>query len=120
MSTNAGNIGESQACRYLEHRGHQIIARNVRLGRGELDIISMHKELLLFIEVKAHNSRESALLAVDKKKCARLRSAAEMWLSLHADYSHRQCRFDLIIITPRVGWMMWLGPHIEHMEDIIR
>ncbi|MDX8406407.1 MAG: YraN family protein [Mariprofundus sp.] len=120
MGTLHGRIGETQACHYLRHRGYRILDRNARLGRGELDIVALHHDLLIFVEVKAHQDRESALLAVDQNKCARLRSAAEMWRSLHLNYADRQCRFDLIIITPRLGWAAWLGPRIEQMEDIIR
>jgi len=97
-----------------------MIARNIRLGRGELDIIVRRGELLIFVEVKAHQSRESALLAVHPDKCARLQSAAEAWLSRNPNYQHLQCRFDLILITPRIGLPAWVPPHIEHMEDIIR
>lgn len=120
MSTESGQIGEAQACRYLKMHGYRILARNVRLGRGELDIICRKNDLLIFVEVKAHNDRESALLAVDEDKCTRIRSAALAWLGNHDDYAAMQCRFDLIIITPRLGLPAWLGPHIEHMEDIIR
>ncbi|MBL4775671.1 MAG: YraN family protein [Mariprofundus sp.] len=120
MSTKRGQVGEDRAARYLQHRGYSIIGRNIRLGRGELDIIAQRDELLAFIEVKAHKSRQSSLLAVHPDKCARLQSAAETWLSRNPDYSHLQCRFDLIILTPRIGLPQWVPPRIEHMEDIIR
>lgn len=120
MSTRDGNIGESEARRYLQHHGYRILDRNARLGRGELDIVALRGEIVVFVEVKAHHNRESALLAVHEDKCARLKSAAQMWLALHPRYASLQCRFDLIIITPRVGLTAWLGPCIEHMEDIIR
>lgn len=120
MSTKLGQAGENRAARYLQLRGYNILARNVRLGRGELDIIARHGELLVFIEVKAHKSRESGLLALHPDKCSRLQSAAETWLSHNPDYIHLQCRFDLMILTPRIGLPMWAAPHIEHMEDIIR
>ncbi len=120
MSTRLGQAGEDRAARYLQHRGYRILGRNVRLGRGELDIIARHGELVIFVEVKTHKTRQSALQAVHADKCARLQSAAETWLSHHPDYQHLQCRFDLIIITPRIGLLQWATPHIEHMEDIIR
>ncbi|TLS68995.1 YraN family protein [Mariprofundus erugo] len=120
MSTRSGQIGESQACNYLKRHGYHILARNIRLARGELDIICRKEDLVIFVEVKAHQDRESALLAVDEDKCSRIRSAALAWLGGHDNYASMQCRFDLIIITPRLGLPAWLGPHIEHMEDIIR
>jgi len=120
VGTLTGRIGEEQAGRFLQRRGYRILDRNARLGRGELDIVAQCGELLVFVEVKTHKDRDSALLAVDPDKCSRLVSAAEMWRSLHHNLTGLQCRFDLIIITPRLGWTAWLGPHIEHMEDIIR
>ena len=120
MSTKKGQQGEDRAARYLQHRGYQILARNVRLGRGELDIVARCGELLVFVEVKSHKTQEASLLAMHEDKCLRLQSAAECWLSRHPDDQHRQCRFDLIMLSPRVGLPMWVPPHIEHMEDIIR
>ncbi|MDQ6969907.1 MAG: YraN family protein [Mariprofundus sp.] len=120
MSTKLGQVGEDQAASYLRHRGYRILGRNIRLARGELDIVAERGELLLFIEVKAHKTRESGLLAVHADKCTRLQSAAECWLAQHPDYQHLQCRFDLILLTPRIGLPLWVAPHIEHMEDIIR
>lgn len=120
MSTVKGQRGEQQAASYLQRRGFTILDRNVRLARGELDLVARRGDLLLFVEVKAHQSRESALLALHADKCARLQSAAQAWLALHPDSAALQCRFDLMIVTPRVGLPAWLPPAIEHMEDIIR
>jgi len=120
VSTKQGQLGENRAARYLQHRGYTVLERNIRLGRGELDIVVQRDGLIVFVEVKAHQSYESSLLAMHPDKCARLRSAAEAWLSRHTNYSNCQCRFDLIILTPRVGLPAWMPPRIEHMEDIIR
>jgi len=120
MSTKQGQIGEERAVRYLKRQGYRILGRNLRLGRGELDIVAQQDELLVFVEVKAHKTRESGLLAVHPDKCSRLQSAAEMWLSRNPDYHDLQCRFDLILLTPRIGLPLWAAPCIEHMEDIIR
>ncbi len=120
MSTKQGQRGEERASRYLQHRGFSILDRNIRLGRGELDIVARRGDLVVFVEVKAHKSRHASLLAMHPDKCSRLQSAAETWLSRHANLAQCQCRFDLIILTPRVGLPTWVSPRIEHMEDIIR
>jgi len=120
MSTKRGQLGEERAARYLQHQGFTILDRNIRLGRGELDIIAQRGDLIVFVEVKAHRSRDASLLAMHPDKCARLQSAAETWLSRQANHAQYQCRFDLIILTPRVGLPAWVPPRIEHMEDIIR
>jgi len=119
MSTRVGRKGETAAANWLSRRGYRILGRNLRLGRGELDIVAANDELLLFVEVKSHQSRESGLLAMHADKCERLRSAAESWLASHPKFSHMQCRFDLMIVTPRIGLRGWLPPAIEQLKDII-
>jgi putative endonuclease len=120
VSTHKGQAGEERAVRFLQRKGFTIIGRNLRLGRGELDVVAKQEDLLVFLEVKTHRTLESALLAVHPDKCSRLQSAARTWLGLHPNYAGLQCRFDLIIITPRMGLPDWAPPKIEHMEDIIR
>jgi len=118
MSTLRGRRGEDRAARYLKRHGYRIIDRNVRAGRGELDIISLKDEILVFVEVKAHQSREQGLLAVHEDKCERLRSAANAYLGKTPKFMGLQCRFDLIILTPRDGMNPF--PVVEHLQDIFR
>ena len=47
-----GKAGEEAACRFLADRGHVILARNWRSGHLEIDIISMDKAGIHFVEVK--------------------------------------------------------------------
>ena len=118
MSTVKGRRGEDRAALYLKMRGYRIIDRNVRAGRGELDIVSLKDDTLVFIEVKAHQSREQGLLAVNSDKCERLRSAANAYLGKRPKFAGLQCRFDLIILTPRDGLNPF--PNVEHLQDIFR
>lgn len=48
-----GRIGESAAAALLVRSGYQIMERNVRVGRVELDIVAMDGAVLAFVEVKA-------------------------------------------------------------------
>jgi len=115
MSTEKGRQAESKAARHLRLKGYQILDRNARLGRGELDIVAKRSDVLAFIEVKLRPNREQGLLAVHADKQQRLRSAASAWFANHPDYQHLQCRFDLIILT-RSGILS----HIEHLQDVFR
>ena len=118
VSTEKGKKAEDAACRYLKRHGYEILDRNRRLARGELDVVAVKEELLVFVEVKAHKQRESSLLAMNPVKCERFISAAKTWLGLHEVYANFQCRFDLIIIKPRK--ISLLPSEIEHMQDVIR
>ena len=48
-----GNKGEEMAVKWLVNNGYEILERNYRYGRGEIDIIALwQNELLIFVEVK--------------------------------------------------------------------
>ena len=94
-----GAEGEDLAARFLEHRGMQIVERNYRYERGEIDLIADDGNALVFIEVK---SRTSAVFgppenAVDERKQEQLRMVAEGYL-LERRIENRPCRFDVIAI----------------------
>ena len=72
------------------------MARNVKRGSGEMDIICLDKNELVIVEVKARSSEEhgSALEQVDEDKVNRLRDAANIYIS---EKSFRMpVRFDII------------------------
>ncbi|MDR2133562.1 MAG: YraN family protein, partial [Treponema sp.] len=52
-NTGRGRDGEARAAGFLEERGMRIIARNVRSPGGEVDIVALDGETLVFAEVKA-------------------------------------------------------------------
>ncbi|MDQ6979060.1 MAG: YraN family protein, partial [Mariprofundaceae bacterium] len=102
----------------LTRQGYHIIARNVRFGPGEIDVIAEHHEILVFIEVKAHRHREQGLRAVHRNKQYRISRAATGWLAKHHEYHQHYCRFDVVLILPASGWH--LSPKVEHIQDAFR
>ncbi|OEK05804.1 YraN family protein [Roseivirga misakiensis] len=52
-----GKKGEDIACDFLEEIGYEIISRNYRFKRSEIDIICNGEGLLIFVEVKTRTSR---------------------------------------------------------------
>lgn len=81
MSTNLGNTAEDLAATYLESQGWEIIARNWRTKRSELDIIASSNNIVHIIEVKYRrsNSFGGGLDYITPDKIRRLRNAAMMW-----------------------------------------
>ena len=53
-----GNYGEGLACEYLKGQGYKIMERNYRIRGGEIDIVAMDKDTLVFVEVKTRWSHE--------------------------------------------------------------
>ena len=51
-----GTLGEEFAAKYLKKQGMKIIAKNRRFKRGEIDIIAIDGEWLVFVEVRTRTS----------------------------------------------------------------
>ena len=82
-----------------------MIARNVQLPGGEIDVIARDRDVIVFVEVKARHSRRygSALSAVDARKRRTLRAIAADWLQIAAPGA--RARFDVVTIengSPRL------------------
>jgi len=96
----AGRAGEDAAARYLEEAGFRIIARNVRSRRGELDLVAVDGDTLVFVEVKAWRSFgfDDLGLSVGPGKIDRLVETAKFFLSLNREYNGMAVRFDVVFI----------------------
>ena len=94
-----GKTGEDLACCELKRRGYAIIARRHRCRSGELDIVARDGPTLVFVEVKARESRAfgDAAEAVTWQKRQRIvRLASEYVMRHHLNDS--PCRFDVVSI----------------------
>jgi putative endonuclease len=106
-----GNAGEQEAARYLQGKGYEILARQLRNRAGEIDLIARHEGRIVFVEVKTRRSHIAGhpAEAVNRRKQQQLGRAALLWLKQH-QLLNAPCRFDVIAIT----WQAASAPHIEH------
>lgn len=108
-----GDEGEKRAQNFIQSKyGWQLLNRNWRTDRGELDIIYLSKadSAIHFIEVKQRRaSIEQALESMTERKAQRWRLAARAWLA-QSDYSGYPCQFDVVVIS---------GEHIELRENVL-
>ncbi|GHV89269.1 UPF0102 protein [Spirochaetia bacterium] len=100
--TGAGREGEARAAAWLEEKGLHIIARNVRSKTGEIDLIALDGETLVFIEVKTWSvyAMDSLDYGIDLKKQRRIIETAKYFLSVHRKYNGMAVRFDVVFISP--------------------
>ena len=84
QNVTAGRSGEDSATRYLEAKGHKIIARNWKTKWCEIDIVSQIDNIFYFTEVK-YRRDGSGLDAITPKKLQQMRFAAELYLQDHPD-----------------------------------
>jgi len=95
-----GVWGEGEAVNYLKTQGVTIIARNIRTQFGEIDILGMDDDTIVFFEVKARISREYGYpeIAVDKNKAIHMVNSALDYLQCHPEIDNGW-RIDVIAIT---------------------
>jgi putative endonuclease len=94
-----GNRYEKQAENFLISEGYKILARNVQLGRQEIDLIALKDNTICFIEVKGGRSSRFGHPAerVTGRKRANLTLAAERYI-VENNLDGFDYRFDLITI----------------------
>jgi putative endonuclease len=114
MSGNliSGKRGEDMATDYLIAKGYEIIARNYRYKRSEIDIITKKEKVLIFVEVKfrSGNFYGDPEMAVDSKKEAQVLNAADNYI--FENNWDGPVRFDVISILKNSSNSL-----IEHFED---
>jgi putative endonuclease len=95
-----GLEAEAAAAVQLERAGLRVVGRNVRLGRGELDLVCRDGDTWVFVEVKCRQERwgDGPGAAVSRDKQARIIRLAQRYLrSLGRDGA--RCRFDVVAVT---------------------
>lgn len=96
-----GDIGENTACLFLETKGYEIIEKNYRAYRKEIDIIAKKDGYIIFAEVKTRSSVNFGMPSesVGIAKQRNIIFAAKNFLTEKSRlYSEFQPRFDVIEI----------------------
>ncbi len=93
-----GRQAEKLALDHLKAHGLNEITRNFRCRMGEVDLIMMHDDCLVFAEVRFRNrnSYASAAGSVDFRKQRKIIRTAAAFLGRHPQYSDCTVRFDVI------------------------
>jgi putative endonuclease len=113
-----GAAGEQIAADHLQKRGFEILDRNYRTNRGELDIVAFDGVRIAFVEVKtkAHTGAEvNPLFSVGRRKQLQVRRLAQSWLAQRPDRPYaRELRFDAIgiVLDEPTGTLI----RLEHVE----
>ena len=98
-----GRRGERVAAVRLRREGLRILARNVRVGREEIDLIARDGSTLVFVEVKSWTGRGgedySGLERLDERKCEALRRAALAFLRRSAAARVESYRIDAVCVA---------------------
>ena len=110
-----GARGERAAARFLKRRGYKIVAHGERSRFGELDLVAIERETIVFVEVKTRISHIAGhpTEAIGPEKRRKLTQLALVFLKRH-DLLEYRARFDVVAITwPKDA----RRPVIEHFEN---
>jgi putative endonuclease len=104
-----GKSYERLAATYFEQNGFEILERNWKAGRREIDLIARKGDLIVFIEVKSAGSKRFGhpVERVDDKKVANLTKAAQQYL---IDNRIENCDLRFDVVT-------FVSGRLEHFPD---
>jgi putative endonuclease len=109
-----GELGEALAASYLELAGYRLLARNVRAGHREIDLVVRRGDLVCLVEVRLRRAggwvRAVESLGPSKQEHLR-RAAAEIRRAFPA----RACRLDVIAID----WRPESGLVLTHLPGAL-
>ena len=103
-----GREAEDRVAEFLIGKGYTIVTRRFKAAHGEIDLVALDGDLLVFVEVKWRRGRDARPEdALDERKAGHLFDAAQEYLFKMGDVD-REFRCDLVACTPA---------EIRHYED---
>jgi len=113
-----GRTAEELVATRLASRDWELLERNARTRYGELDIVALDGEALVFVEVKAGRAGsafgpERPVLSIDWRKQLRIRRLATAWMSERRGIRrYTSIRFDAVGVSfDRAGRVL----NVEHI-----
>lgn len=112
IANPTARLGEDAACNFLKKLGYKIIDRNFRVGYGEIDIIAIDNNVLVFVEVKTRSSDNfgTPFEAITPWKLRPLIRTAQFYKQTHKNLPD-SLRIDAIGVKV-------IGADIESIEHI--
>lgn len=101
----AGREAEAFALQYLQQQGLRLIEQNWLCKRGELDLVMLDGDTVVFVEVRYRRNIGwgGAIESVDFRKQEKLVTAAQLFLQQVPEWADHPCRFDVIAIEGDPG-----------------
>ncbi|MGP1461149.1 MAG: YraN family protein [Bacteroides sp.] len=111
-----GKQGEQAAVRFLEGQGMEIVARNWRYGRSELDLVAKQDEILHVVEVKTRwgDAYTTVEELIRRSQAQRILEGAQAFME-HYRGTATAIQVDLLVIITN-PW----GTSYEYIPDAIQ
>ncbi|MEL0151805.1 MAG: YraN family protein [Halieaceae bacterium] len=115
-----GQHWELCAAQFLRTRDIATIASNIRSRFGEVDLVALDGNTLVFVEVKFRTDSRygPSSLSVTNRQQRRIALTANVFRSQHPEYCHWHCRFDIIGFDQSEGQirLTWLKAAFDSTE----
>jgi len=97
----SGRDAEGLAHSHLAAQGLRLLAQNWRCRCGELDLVMLDGDTVVFVEVRyrRHLAWGGALESVDARKRLKLIRTAQYFLQKESRWARHPCRFDVVAIS---------------------
>ena len=98
----SGAEAEQLALDFLQAKGLELVVKNFRTRRGEIDLIMRDNAVLVFVEVRFRSNLNfgTAEESITAQKCQRLSSAAQAYMQREGLTEKVSARFDAVAISP--------------------
>ena len=108
-----GARAEDAVVDYLTANGFALLARNVRRGALEIDLVARRGDLAVVVEVRTRGSEKygGAAASIDWRKRTRIVRATRLLLRTYTQFAQLRVRFDVIVVfdalakEPQVLWL---------------
>lgn len=94
-------MAEGYACECLKKKGYDILERNYRQPWGEVDIIAMHGQAVVFVEVKANKTEYKDFqpeIRANREKMTKVVRAARTYLAQYK-LNDSEWRLDIVSVV---------------------
>lgn len=120
LAARRGRRAERRAERFLKRKGLRTLARNYQRRSGEVDLVMLDGETLVFVEVRYRGAGawSSGLESVQRAKQQRLMRTAALYLEEHPQQRLRNARFDVVSASRRNYRIVceWIPNAFEAMD----
>jgi putative endonuclease len=112
-----GDAVEAAALSHLQAHGLQLLARNAHSRGGELDLVMLDADAVVFVEVRYRASAAfgGGIASVDARKRRKLVHAAQVFLMRNPKHAQAACRFDVVDACGDPA-----APHLQWLRDAFR
>lgn len=107
-SNSKGVVAEKKALNYLLGQGLTLLHQNYYCRFGEIDLIMLDQDTLVFIEVRYRNNGDfgGALASINQAKQRKIITTAKYYLTRLT--SEPYCRFDAIALNETELTPLWI------------